>query len=387
MPRPRVLALALILLALAAPLAAQSSQFGVRGLGQPGRGLSVAALGNEGSGALLDGRSSRNPAALGLLTSTAFVFTSTQAWRNSENPSGSGSTREQRFPHLQVGGPIPGSPLAVALSYSTFAVRDFTLVSEGTDSPRGIPIAVTDTIGSTGGINDLRAAVAWTVAPELIVGAGVHLLTGSNRVFSVRAWADSAYLPIRQSAELSYTGFGVSAGVVFNPTNRLHIAGSIRHDGALEVQRDSVEIGNVDLPWTLSAGLRYRLSDRLAFSGMLLTQDWSVADAGVVELGGLAARNTVEVAAGLELVRNIRRPEHLPIRVGVRHTQLPFLLVEGSQPRELAIALGTGFRFARDLGGIDLALERVERSQGSNFSESAWQLSVGVSLRGLVSRR
>lgn len=368
-----------------APVSGQSSQFGLRGLGQPGRGLSVAALGMEGAGGLLDGRSSRNPAALGLLSGTAFVFTSTQAWRDTENPFGSSSTREQRFPHLQVAGPVPGSSLALALSYSNFAVRDFTLVSEGTDSPRGIPIAVTDTLGSTGGINDLRAGIAWTIAPELILGAGVHLLTGSNRVFSVRAWADSAYLPIREAAELSYTGFGMSAGMVFNPTSRLHLAGTIRKDGSLEVRRDSTEVGSVELPWTLSAGLRYRLSDRIALSGMLLTQNWAVANDGVVGLGGLAARNTIEVAGGFELIRSVRRPEHLPIRLGVRHTQLPFLLVEGSQPRELALAVGTGFRFARDLGGIDLALERVRRSQGSGFSENAWQLSVGVSLRGLVS--
>jgi hypothetical protein len=383
----RVLQPALLVCCTVVSLSAQSSQFGVRGLGHPGRGLSVGAIGTEGSAALFDGRSSRNPAALGLLTGTSFVFTSTQAWRNSESPFSSGSTREQRFPHLQVGGPVPGSALALGLSYSTFAVRDYTLVSEGTDSPRGIPVAVSDTLGSTGGINDLRAAVSWTIAPELILGAGVHLLTGSNRVFSVRAWADSAYVPLRQSAELSYTGVGVSAGVVFNPTSRLHIGGTIRQDGSLEVRRDSTEIGDVDLPWTLSAGLRYRLTDRIAVSGLLLTQNWSVANDGVVGLGGLAARNTVEVAGGLEMIRSVRRPEHLPIRLGVRHTQLPFLLVEGSQPRELAVAVGTGLRFARDLGGVDLALERVQRSQGSDYSEGAWQLSVGVSLRGLVSGR
>ena len=58
-----------------------------------------------------------------------------------------------------MAGPVPGSALALGLSYSNFAVRDFVLVSEGTDSPRGVPIAVTDTLGSTGGINDLRAGV------------------------------------------------------------------------------------------------------------------------------------------------------------------------------------------------------------------------------------
>ena len=93
----------LAVLALAAlPLSAQSSQFGVRGLGLPGRGLSAASLGTEGADGLFDPRSSRNPAALGLLRSASIVFTSVQGWQTSENPGGSGSTRLQRFPHNQV---------------------------------------------------------------------------------------------------------------------------------------------------------------------------------------------------------------------------------------------------------------------------------------------
>lgn len=371
-------------LTIGAPLAAQSSQFGVRGLGLPGRGLSVGALGSAGSGALFDGRSSRNPAAPGLLTGTALVFTSTQAWRESENPGGSGSTSEHRFPHLLIGGPVPGSPLALTLSYSNHFVRDYTIVREGVDSPRGVPVNITDSLGSTGGLNDMRAAVAWTLSPQLIIGAGAHLITGSNRIFSVRAWEDSAYLPVRQSAELNYSGFGVSAGVVFQPFSNLHVAGTVRYDGSLGVQRDSADVGTIDLPLSLSAGARYRVGERIAVSAGITTQNWSVANAGLVDFGGVAARNTIEIAGGVELLRSTRRPEHLPLRLGVRHAQLPFLLAEGSQPRELTISAGTGFRFARDLGGVDLALERVTRSQGSLYTESAWQLSVGVALRGLL---
>jgi hypothetical protein len=383
----RLAAIQLLVLAVAAPLAAQSSQFGVRGLGLPGRGLSVSALGGAGSGALFDGRSSRNPAAPGLMTGTALVFTSTQAWRTSENPGGSGSTNEHRFPHLLIGGPLPGVPLALTLSYSSYAVRDYTIVRQGFDSPREVDVPVTDSLGSTGGINDMRLALAWSPSDRIIVGTGLHLLTGSNRIFSVRAWEDTAYLPVRQTAELAYSGVGISAGVVLQPARDLHIAGTLRYDGSLNVQRDSADVGTIDLPWTLSAAARYRPADLIAVSVGLSTQNWSVANTGVIDFGGVAARNTVEVAAGVELIRNIRRPEHLPVRLGVRHAELPFLLVEGSQPRELTISAGTGFRFARDLGGIDLALERVSRSQGSEYKESAWQLSVGVSLRGILPTR
>src|SRR5690606_15232252 len=272
----RLAAIQLLVLAVAAPLAAQSSQFGVRGLGLPGRGLSVSSLGSAGSSALFDGRSSRNPAAPGLMTGTALVFTSTQSWRDSENPGGSGSTREHRFPHLLIGGPLPGVPLALTLSYSRYAVRDYTIVRGGFDSPRDVPIPVTDSIGSTGGINDMRLALAWRPGERIIVGAGLHLLTGSNRIFSVRAWEDTAYLPVRQSAELAYTGVGISAGVVLQPTRDLHIAGTLRYDGSLSVQRDSADIGDVDLPFTLSAAARYRPTERLAVSAGISTQNWSV---------------------------------------------------------------------------------------------------------------
>src|SRR5690606_9220958 len=145
----------------------------------------------------------------------------------------------------------------------------------------------------------------------IIVGAELHLLTGSNRIFSVRAWEDTAYLPVRQSAELAYSGVGISAGDVLQPTRDRHVAGAQRYDGSLNVQRDSADVGAIDLPWTLSAAARYRPAELVAVTAGITTQNWSVANTGVIDFGGVAARNTIEVAAGVELIRNIRRPEHL----------------------------------------------------------------------------
>src|SRR5690606_8411161 len=195
----------------------------------------------------------------------------------------------------------------------------------------------------------------------------------------------TTYLPRRQESEVTYNGFGVSAGVVYSPAPRFHLAGSIRHDGSLDMRRDSASFGKVDLPITLSVAGRVVVTSGVAVSAMFSTQNWSVADPGIVESGGLGARNTIETAVGVEVLRNLRRPEHLPLRLGVRHAQLPFMLGQGSQPRELGFTIGTGFRFARDQGGIDLTLERIERSQGSLYSESAWHFSAGVSLRGIAS--
>ena len=44
------------------------------------------------------------------------------------------------------------------------------------------------------------------------------------------------------------------------------------------------------------------------------------------------------------------------------------------------MSLGSGARFAAQRAGLDVALERVWRSAG-DYSESAWVLSVGVSVR------
>jgi hypothetical protein len=56
--------LVLLTLFIPAALSAQSSQFGVRGLGFPGRALAVRAMGSGGGFGMFDAESSQNPACL-----------------------------------------------------------------------------------------------------------------------------------------------------------------------------------------------------------------------------------------------------------------------------------------------------------------------------------
>ena len=97
----------LILLALVPGVSgAQSSQFGVRGLGFPGRGLAVRAAGSSGAFGLFDPESSLNPAALGAVPTLTSVFVGAQSFRHTENPAGTASLRDTRFPLLSVAGPV-----------------------------------------------------------------------------------------------------------------------------------------------------------------------------------------------------------------------------------------------------------------------------------------
>ncbi|MGH7657822.1 MAG: hypothetical protein ACREL6_06265, partial [Gemmatimonadales bacterium] len=66
--------------------------------------------------------------------------------------------------------------------------------------------------------------------------------------------------------------------------------------------------------------------------------------------------------------------------------QLPFLLTPGNQPREISASIGTGFNFAADRGGLDLALERAWRRADGGYSESAWLFAIGVTIRPSLSQ-
>ena len=367
---------------------AQASEFGIRGLGLPGRSASARTLALGGSFGLFDGESSVNPAALGTLSVVTTLFTSGASWRNTSNPAGDASLSDTRFPQILIGGPIPATRMAIGISYSTYADRDFFTVSKGTASPRGVPVNYTDTLISLGGINDLRVAMSYRRSTRILFGAGVHFLTGSNRMTGLREWEDSSYQAFPERAELSYLGFGLSAGMLLQPVSGLAIAASIRKDTPLDVQVDSSETlaGTVDLPLTVAGGVRVRVRRGIEVSSAVTWRNWSKADAGLRELGAIGAANTLELTAGVEIVKDARRPTQFPLRLGVRYTDLPFLITPGVQPKEWSISAGTGFRFSGDHGGVDLSLQRFERSQGTAYKETGLILSIGVSVRSSGAR-
>ncbi len=383
--------LLLALISAPAALAAQASQFSIRGLGEPGREVSTRALALGGAFGLFDGESSINPAALATLTTVTALFTASGDYRTATNPQGTMSGRDTRFPQILVGGPIPHHPFAIGISYSLYADRDFTIASDGTASPRGVVVPVHDTLSSRGGVDDLRLGAAWVQGPHLSIGGAFHFLTGSNRLASRRYWEDTSYTSPQDLAELSYTGTGVSVGVMWQPVRSVQLAGSFRHDGLLTVQRDSTgsppvpfataTIGVVPLPNTIDVALRVIPSPRLALSVSGISRNWSVADSSLVAQGSPGARNTVELNAGLELFRDVGRPLKYPLRLGARWATLPFELIDAPQPHEYGFSIGTGRRFAQDRGGFDITVEHLWRSQGSQYTESATVITFGISVR------
>lgn len=370
----------LLLALLPATAAAQSSQFGVRGLGYPGRSLAVRASGSSGAFGLFDAESSLNPAALGAAATLTSVFVAAESFRRAENPAGTASLRDTRFPQLSVVGPIRESGAALGVSFSNYTSRDFTVATQDTLDLRGVPVGVTDSFSSRGGLNDLRIAGAYRVQDRWIFGAGFHVITGSNRLETERVFSEPSFLSSSQRAEISYAGVGLSAGVIRQFGPRFAIAALVRSDGHVNVDRDSARIGRIDLPYSFGLGVRLQPSDQLELGVQGLMRTWSGANSDLLEQGGTGAKNTVELAGGLQYVSDPKRPNRRPIRLGARYATLPFPLLPGEQGHEFGISLGSGLRFAQQRAGIDLSLEQLWRSEGP-YSERAFIVSLGISVR------
>lgn len=383
--RTPIVAAVLVLLGLAlvgpAEVAAQSSIFGVRGLGLPGRPLTPRSRATGGSFGLFDPESDLNPATLGnqAAVTAGFVLAPTQ--RRWESPAGSESLRDTRFPLMYVGGPIPGSRVGLAVALGSYSDRDFRLASTGTEIIRGAPVEVTDTLTSLGGLNEIRLGGGVALGSRTSVGAGIYFITGSSRLDARRHFSDSTFIAIRQTAELSYQGLGFSLGVTHQLLPAVRLAAMVRSDTRARVELDSTHIYDVDLPYTFAAGAQIRASRRLTVALASSYRTWSGANSDLLAQGSVGSRNTLELSAGGEITRNLRRPSNLPIRLGFRYAELPFPVITGGKPREYGISFGSGTRFAQERGGVDVTLEQAWRSEGSGYKERAFSVILGLSIR------
>lgn len=363
--RAAMLGLALAGLA-AAPLAAQDSQFSIRGLGTPGRAESVAARGTGGAFAAFDGFSALADAALANVTrfgAEAAAYTSRRTVDFTDGTSA--SLRNTRFPLLTMAGPVlPG--LVLGGGFDTYLNRSYSVTVPDTVLVRGVMEPVTDVLGRDGAVTDLRIAAAYRASAAIAVGVGVHVLTGSAQLTADRFFADSAVYPnaVQRSRE-SYDGFGVSASVLASFRN-VDVTAFARSDGHVTTRVLGRPPTATDLPTTFGAAARVTLTPRLRAAASVQHSAWSVAGPG--------AYNTLDWSAGIDY-----RSGSFPLRLGVRGGRLPFSAT-GSAPQEFGIAAGSGFVVSEGRGAVDFTVERLTRSSGG-VHETALTFLLGFSVR------
>ena len=355
---------------------AQNSIFGVHGIGFPGRPVSARARALGGGTAPFDARSALNPAsvaALGPLVVMASSGTSLRGYTALDSVAEGLS--ETRFPFALIGTRVRGLPLSIALSYSSYAERSYDQLTSDSVTIRGESMAVADQVSSSGGIADVRGAVAWRVTRRLSVGGAVHVLSGSVQAGSRRFFSNSRYRPYSETSRISYSGFGISAGALVTPFEELSVGASIRSDTELKskLKSDAV-VGTTELPLSYSGGVFFTPHPSIRWSTSAEWHAWSSAARDIEAVDGARAFDTWAIGSGLEL----GTVGGTPLRVGARYAQLPFG-PSADQPSELALSAGTVLGIARGRASLDFSVERLMRD-GAGAEERAWYLMFALTV-------
>jgi len=363
----RVVRAGVFLLLLGAPAAApaQDSQYGIQGLGTPGRGESVRARSTGGAFAPFDPFSPLLEASLADVRRLAAGVTAATSWRSVEVAGTDASLRATRFPALVIAGPITRR-IVIAGGFGTYLDKSFGVVTHDTIDIRGQPVGVRDEITSDGAVADLRFAAAARVHPRLAIGVALHGLTGSTRLAAVRTFDDSLYRTSTAREEIAYGGLGGSASALVDLTRDLRVAGWIRSDRKLTADVRGRTTSTTDLPVAFGGGVRWRAGTEAVVAGAVAWRRWRGA--------GPDAHDTFAWSVGGE-VGSVESP----LRLGVRGGQLPF--GPGAKaPTEFGVAAGLGKQFSGGRGRLDFGLERLER-KGGGLTERVWTFVLGVTVR------
>jgi hypothetical protein len=348
-------------------LAAQDSQFGIRGLGTPGKWESVRARTTGGAFAPFDAFSPLTDAVLADVRRMSASFTSGTSWRSVDAGGTQSSLRGTRFPAMVIAGPVTRR-IVVGGGFTTYLDRSFGVVIHDTINLRGVQQPITDEITSDGAISDLRIAIGARVGTRLALGLGLHRLTGSTSVIAKRSFADT--LNYRNSTahdEVAYGGTGGSASLLFDVTSEVRVAGWFRADSKLRADVGGHTVAENDLPRTYGAGVQWRAGAQATVAGGVLWRNW-----GAVQ--SIAnAHDTFNWSLGAELGSSAS-----PFRFGLRGGQLPFGV--GQTPTEVGYSAGLGRQFSGGRGRLDLGLERLQRS-GSGLTERVWTFLLGLTVR------
>jgi len=345
-------------------LTAQDSQYGIRGLGTPGRWESVRARSTGGAFGPFDPLSPLMEAQLadvGHITGGAMAGTS---YRDVDAGGATASLRATRFPLLQLAGPL-GARFALAGGFTTYLDRSWDVTIRDSTVLRGVNQPYTDELTSNGSVADLRLAAASRLSRRIALGAAVHVLVGSTRETAERRFDDTTYTLAQQTAEVRYDGVGVSGSALVGLAPGLTLAAWARSDSRLRAKVGEATTAETDLPRMAGGGLRFAPSPSVRLAAAVAWRSWSDAGAG--------AFDTWSWSAGAEV------GGRAPIRFGVRGGQMPFG-PGTTAPTEFAVAVGTGRAFSEGRALLDLGLERLERS-GGGLKEHVWTVLVGMTIR------
>jgi hypothetical protein len=356
------------MLALAVqPLRAQDSQFGIRGIGAPGRAETVRARSTGGAFAAFDAASAVSDVGLIDVRRLTATVVGWSAIRSVDFEGKSSTLHNSRFPLFTLAGPL-GGHMALGGGYSSYLEHSYDLITRDSVVLRGVTAPFTDNNTNDGGVSDVRLAIATRVGSRLALGIGVHYLAGSDRLTQVRLFDDlSTYAAVRDTQTVRYKGWGVSGSIRLEPFYGVTLVGYAREDSKLDADVNGTPRGSTELPITVGAAVQLILKPGLRTAASVSRSNWSVA--------GPNYYDTMHWSAGAELGSG----SGFLLRLGGRGGQFPYG-PGGSAPWEWAGSAGLGRNFAGGHGALDFGAEYLWRS-GAGMSEGVWTLMTALSVR------
>lgn len=374
----RATTLAAVVLAGAAMPMPADSVFGIRGLGLLGRPVSARAAGTGGGFALLDGPTPMNPSAFGLWRGPAGWAVGAPSRRVFDDGVTSTSLGSTRFPLFGFASPV-NARLVLAVTASDFLDRTWAVHTTRDTVLRSDTVTFDDEASSVGGVTDLRLAAAYKVTDKVLVGLGLHALSGSTRQSVVRQFSDVGYLSFTDLTVTDFAGAGLSLGVQVLASSRLAVAGTMRLNGRLKAASTGGARARVAMPAEFAGGFVYAPVVGVGIAATVTYQTWARAADALVAAGQPRSRNVWSAAIGGEFELLHVRGEAVPVRIGVRQRQLPFP-VDGADLAERAVSGGLGYTVAAGRATVDVGFE-VGSRRTSTASERFTTGFVGILVR------
>jgi hypothetical protein len=352
----------------------------ILGFGYPAGQLSTRALGTGGAVGEIDPLSVSNPASIMNFGGSALYFQAEPEYRTLHSGGASEKTSIARYPLVVAAIPVTSS-ITLGLSVSNLLDRSFETTSRGVEQVGDSLLSTSNSFKSDGAIGDLRLALAWAPATWLHLGAAAHAISGDNRVRNTQIFDDSTrFARLVDTATVGFTGNAYSAGFDLLAGRMFSFAGSYRRGGPLSLKRGDTTVANAHVP------------DRLAFSAAFLgikgttiavrsaKDSWS----NMQSLGSanLHITDSWDTSVGADVLGPRLGDNLIQLRAGARWRTLPFGLPTSSVD-EKSYSIGAGTFVARGRASLDVTGIRATRTATTtaNLSESAWTLSVGITVR------
>lgn len=349
-----------------------------QGFGYPAGVASARSMGGGGAFLEFDPRSARNPAALGLWGRPALYMQYEPEFRRVSAAGAAERTRLTRFPLLAVAVPAGGRS-AIGASTTTFLDRSWETLRTGTQQIGPDTVDFVERYHTNGAINDLRLAISRQLGERLWIGVAGHAFAGGNRVRLTRTFSDSqTFGGLDDTLKLGYNGTALSAGAIWAPHPAIAFAASGRLGRGLRVTSNDTILGRADIPDSYSFAVRFDGVPGASFAARAERTLWS----SLSTLGSATATavDAWDYSIGLEATATPGRAAPVLYRVGYRDRGLPFV-ANGRAIKERSFSGGASLPLSGERAGLDLAVWRAVRRAALATDESAWVISVGLTVR------